>query len=326
MDQRIICKNCGNYEKLQYSSDGRYVICPKCRAQTSLYSDYTINEVKIDGFLSQDEKFYNGAKLLELRQYEQAKSVFQELTQERSADYLTWFGLARAVSHDFNVDFSLLRAGRHIIIADYSKDGNRSFSIPALDTAEYAAAGNPEGMQIVAEAKQNYIHLQQLYEDRNSANDVSYLLSEKFKHDDRIGFLGFPWFIITIPLAYKAYTFFMDYKYNHVEYHEDKIDLPLGSWGVPISFISMVAAGALAIASLVTVGGFIKAIIHGIRRRRYQRIRDQMRNQKMQTIRNIDQQCDQLMNQRDQLIIKWNQIMLTRNQRINQPDQKYTAY
>ena len=344
MDQRIMCKNCGNYERLQYSSDGRYVTCPRCGAQTSLYSDYRINEVKIDGFLSQDEKLYNGVKLLELKQYKQAQHVFWELTQEKSADYRSWFGLARAETCDF------------------TGDGSIPFNLHALDNAEYTAAGNPEGMQIVAEAKQYYLYLYQIYTNKNTALEAikekqqayekydfnKEQINEVYKYNigdqEHVGIKGFPFFIITLPLAYIAYNFFMDYKYNVVEHHVDSIELPLGGWGVPISFIAMVAAGALAFVSLITIPGSIQAFVHWRRRKKYNRICDRARKkvtkaknhlqleterfseQQNQQIQEIDQQFAQLMNRKNQMITRWNQIMLAQNQRMNQPDQRNTVY
>ena len=327
MDQGIYCKNCGNYERLQFSPDGRYVKCPKCGAETPLYSEYKINEVSIDGVLSQDEKLRNGVKLLELQQYEQAWNVFQELTRERSADYRSWFGLARAATNDFTVDRVL------------------PYDAHALDNAEYTASSDPEGAQVVAEAKQFYQYQGQIEAQKEEAEKAIGNLNartfdryaaenkyrEKFKNSFPRGNCKeptiekrYPWFLITLALA--CWAFFSLWK--NKEAWNETIKLPNHPSVNWTGIFLLIGLGVAVIASILLLVLFLSGIVQAARcnreKKAWRMVWDEANKEEGQFKREIqngleeqnrrvaqaEQETANLLADKQIMLARWNQIML----------------
>lgn len=319
MDQGIYCKNCGNYERLQFSPDGRYVKCPKCGAETPLYSEYKINEVSIDGFLSQDEKLRNGVKLLELQQYEQAWNVFQELTRERSADYRSWFGQTRAATNDFTVDQAL------------------PYDAHVLDNAEYTASSDPEGAQIVAEAKNFYQRVGQLDAEKKDAKrsiqeKQQTKLESHLSEDDFIPFhlrgriessWKSPSNFALLPVAAGLYFF---YRYFAAQGFFDGTAQSIGVFLFRLFLYFVVfCAGVIGLFGIISFPSTLIAAIKKGRRRKSVKDHNKQidqRNEQMKKeiesycsqqerrIAQADQELAQMLAYKPQMLAHWNQVML----------------
>ena len=101
---RLICKHCGNTDsdKMDFTSDRRYIYCHVCAGMTPLYSEFKV--VEMEGVQTLQSRLQSGETLLSLEKYEEAETVFIDLTKDYAGDYRTWFGLFRARSKNFSAN------------------------------------------------------------------------------------------------------------------------------------------------------------------------------------------------------------------------------
>lgn len=112
----IKCQNCGGDLKVESNAQSYY--CPHCRSafvmeQTVNQTFQTTNIGHIDtanffddGSGKIDQEIKGGEALLQLRKYEEAKSVFDDLTSRYAHKYQAWWGLARAITHNFTKEIT----------------------------------------------------------------------------------------------------------------------------------------------------------------------------------------------------------------------------
>ena len=92
------CTACGG--KIVMDANMEFGICQYCG---TLFKNEDIKRIIVKKDINIEEKINNANQLLKLRQYDKAKSAFNELTKDVPSDWRGWYGLIQAETHMFSI-------------------------------------------------------------------------------------------------------------------------------------------------------------------------------------------------------------------------------